>query len=49
MIEILAVFASDAKRRIASNLDQIDNNCDENIKSLADYAFEQEKFSWDNI
>ncbi len=48
-IEILAVFASDAKRRIASNLDQIDNNCDENIKSLADYAFEQEKFSWDNI
>jgi acyl-CoA dehydrogenase family member 9 len=48
-IEILAVFAGDAKRRIGLNLDQIDNNNDELIKSLADYAFEQEKFSWDNI
>lgn len=48
-IEILAVFLSDVKRRVASNLDQIDNNCDENIKSLADFAFDQEKFSWDNI
>ncbi len=48
-LEILEVFAGDAKRRIQSNFDQIDNNNDELIKSVADYAFEQEKFSWDNI
>ena len=48
-LEILEVFAGDAKRRIQSNFDQIDNNNDELIKSLADHAFDQEKFSWDNI
>jgi len=48
-LEILEVFAGDAKRRIHSNFDQIDNNNDELIKSLADHAFDQEKFSWDNI
>lgn len=48
-LEILHVFTTDASRRIHSNLDQIDNNDDELIKSLADYAFEEEKFSWDNI
>lgn len=48
-LEILEVFAGDVKRRIQSNFDQIDNNNDELIKSVADHAFEQEKFSWDNI
>ena len=48
-LEILEVFAGMAKRRIASNFDRIDDNDDELIKSLADYAFEEEKFSWDNI
>ncbi|MCX6123930.1 MAG: acyl-CoA dehydrogenase family protein, partial [Proteobacteria bacterium] len=48
-LEIIQVFASDASRRIHSNLQQIDENDDELIKSLADYAFEEEKFSWDNI
>ena len=48
-LEILQVFTTDAARRIDSNLDQIDNNDDELIKSLADYAFDQEKFCWDNI
>lgn len=48
-LEILHVFSTDANRRIHSNLEQIDNNDDELIKSLADYAFEEEKFSWDNI
>jgi len=48
-LEILEVFATDAKRRIQSNFDQIDNNNDELIKSVADHAFEQEKFSWDNV
>lgn len=48
-LEILEIFAGDAKRRIQQNFDQIDNNNDELIKSVADHAFEQEKFSWDNI
>ena len=48
-LEILEVFAGDVKRRIQANFDQIDNNNDELIKSVADHAFEQEKFSWDNI
>lgn len=48
-LEILQVFTTDARRRIDSNLAQIDNNDDELIKSLADYAFEEERFSWDNI
>jgi acyl-CoA dehydrogenase family protein 9 len=48
-IEILEIFSKDAKRRIQQNLDQIDNNSDELIKSLADHAFDQEKYSWDNI
>lgn len=48
-LEIIQVFASDVTRRIHSNLEQIDENDDEMIKSLADYAFEEERFSWDNI
>ena len=48
-LEILEVFAGMAKRRIASNFDRIDDNDDELIKSVADYAFEEEKFSWDNL
>jgi alkylation response protein AidB-like acyl-CoA dehydrogenase len=48
-IEILEVFAASAKRRVTSHLDQIDNNEDEFIKSLADFAFEKEKYVWDNI
>lgn len=48
-LEILEIFAGDAQRRIQQNFDQIDNNNDELIKSVADFAFEQEKFSWDNI
>ncbi len=48
-IEIIEIFANDVRRRVQQNLDQIDNNTDELIKSVADHAFEQEKFSWDNI
>lgn len=48
-LEILQIFASDANRRIQSNLDQIDVNDDELIKAIADYAFDEEKYTWDNI
>ncbi len=48
-IEILRVFSHQAKLRIKENFNAIDNNEDELIKSLADHAFEAEKFSWDTI
>jgi alkylation response protein AidB-like acyl-CoA dehydrogenase len=48
-LEIVTVFARQAERRIKTNMDEIDNNVDESIKSLADHAFEHEKFSWDTL
>ncbi len=48
-IEILNVFSGQVRRRTKSNFGKIDNNDDELIKSLADHAFENEKFVWDNI
>ena len=48
-LEIVTVFARQAERRIKTNLDEIDDNVDESIKSLADHAFELEKFSWDTL
>lgn len=48
-IEIATVFARQAERRIKSNVDEIDNNVDESLKSLADHAFEAERFTWDTL
>ncbi len=48
-MEILEIFCGQASRRIKGNFNKIDNNDDELIKSLADHAFEAEKFSWDNL
>lgn len=48
-LEIATVFAEQAERRIKTNVDEIDNNVDESIKSLADHTFETEKFSWDTL
>ena len=48
-LEIASVFARQAQRRIKTNFDEIDNNVDESIKSLADHAFETEKFGWDTL
>ena len=47
--EILEVFAGQVRRRVKGNFGKIDNNDDELIKQLADHAFEQEGFSWDNL
>lgn len=47
--EILLTFAGQARRRIKSTMAEIDDNEDEAIKSLADHAFELEKFGWDTI
>jgi alkylation response protein AidB-like acyl-CoA dehydrogenase len=48
-IEILEVFNGQCRGRIARNYNKIDNNDDELIKDLADYAVEAEGYSWDNI
>ncbi len=48
-IEILEVFAGQVKRRTQSNLNKIDDNDDELIKSLADHALELENFAWDTL
>lgn len=48
-MEILQVFSGQVRRRTKSNFGKIDNNDDELIKSLADHAFENEKYVWDSI
>ena len=48
-VQILNVFAHQAQRRIKSNFDSIDDNADELVKSIADHAFEAERFAWDTV
>ncbi|HTS82482.1 MAG TPA: acyl-CoA dehydrogenase family protein, partial [Myxococcaceae bacterium] len=48
-LEILRVFAGQVQRRVKSNYGKIDDNDDELIKSLADHAFAEERFGWDNL
>jgi acyl-CoA dehydrogenase family member 9 len=48
-IEILNVFAGQVRRRTKSNFGKIDDNDDEQIKSLADHALENESYIWDNV
>lgn len=47
--EIAAVFCRQAQRRVKGLFNQIDDNDDEFIKSLADYACDQGRFTWDNL
>ena len=46
-LEIAKVFAGQVARRVSGNLGKIDENDDELIKSLADYALELENYKWD--
>jgi acyl-CoA dehydrogenase family protein 9 len=48
-LQILEVFAGRARRRMRSNLNRIDDNDDELVKSIADHAFQKEGYSWDTI
>jgi alkylation response protein AidB-like acyl-CoA dehydrogenase len=48
-LEIVRAFAGQARRRIATNLEMIDDNDDELIKSLADDAMERGGYGWDVI
>ncbi|HET6583445.1 MAG TPA: hypothetical protein VFG69_08355, partial [Nannocystaceae bacterium] len=47
--EILTVFTGQARRRIRSNFEKIDDNDDELIKALADHAATAERYTWDNL
>lgn len=47
--EILSVFSGAATKRIRHQLRRIDDNDDEDVKSLADHAFELGRFAWDTI
>lgn len=48
-LHILETFAAQAKVRISTNLNAIDDNPDEAIKAIADHTFEAERFTWDTI
>lgn len=48
-LELAATFGAQARRRIRQNMADIDANEDEAIKSLADQAFDAEKYVWDTI
>ncbi|MEJ8567843.1 acyl-CoA dehydrogenase family protein [Elongatibacter sediminis] len=48
-IDLLHVFAHDARIRIKQNFRCIDDNDDERLKALADDAFSTERFRWDTI
>ena len=44
---ILDAFASQVSKRVDANLKKIDDNDDEEIKQLADFAVEKEGYPWD--
>ncbi|MBI3182099.1 MAG: acyl-CoA dehydrogenase family protein [Myxococcales bacterium] len=48
-VDILRVFAGQAKRRMQQNFARIEENDDDIIRSLAADALEQERFRWDNL
>ncbi len=48
-IEIARACAGQSRRRIRNTMSEIDDNEDESIKTLADHAFAEEKFSWDTL
>jgi alkylation response protein AidB-like acyl-CoA dehydrogenase len=48
-IDILRVFTRESRVRIKRNFRCIDNNFDEDLKALAEDAFEAERFRWDTI
>jgi acyl-CoA dehydrogenase family member 9 len=46
-IEIATAFAGQARRRVKHTVSEIDDNQDEQVKALADLAFEAERYTWD--
>jgi alkylation response protein AidB-like acyl-CoA dehydrogenase len=47
--EILTIFSIRARRRVRHLIRRIDDNDDEEVKALADDAFEREAFGWDTL
>lgn len=48
-IDIAKSFCMQARDRIRQNLARVEENEDEMIKGLADHAFKNEKYEWDNL
>jgi acyl-CoA dehydrogenase family member 9 len=48
-LDIAQTFVAQARKRIRHNSAEIDLNEDEQIKALADHAFDAEKFPWDTL
>jgi len=48
-LEIAHAFAGQARRRLRTNVAEIDVNEDEQIKALADHALAAERFPWDTV
>jgi alkylation response protein AidB-like acyl-CoA dehydrogenase len=48
-VMIAQAFAERARRVVKQNVDEIEENRDDQVKSLADHAFDLEKFAWDTI
>ncbi|MCC6334852.1 MAG: acyl-CoA dehydrogenase family protein [Myxococcales bacterium] len=48
-LEILEVYDQRVRRIVRANIGQIDENEDELVKSLADFAVDQERYIWDNV
>ncbi|HTQ05171.1 MAG TPA: acyl-CoA dehydrogenase family protein [Polyangiaceae bacterium] len=46
-IDIASAFAGQARRRVKHTVTEIDDNQDEHVKSLADLAFESERYGFD--
>lgn len=48
-IKIAQAFADKTRRIVRHNVGEIEQNTDDQVKELADHAFELEKFAWDTI
>jgi alkylation response protein AidB-like acyl-CoA dehydrogenase len=48
-VDILSVFSGQVGRRVSGNFHKIDNNDDELIKSLAEFAYTTEGYAYDTI
>lgn len=48
-IQIAQALSSRVRRIVTVNISEIDENTDEQIKALADHAFELEKYGWDTL
>jgi hypothetical protein len=48
-IKIAQAFANKAYRIVRHNMAEIEENTDDQVKELADHAFDLEKFAWDTL